>query len=265
MSLKIKIISQIFILALFSVIVNTCYAYDRLVVLYAAASPVLKELKVADKVVGVTRTDRTFNNVISVGSHLRPNIELLKALRPDLIIAGSKKAFPERVSRDLKVKIFYFDPRDLNEILLKIKELGELLDREKEALELIYKLKEKLSELKPLKKKPTVIYEISAKPLKVAGKHSIITSIIEHAGGVNLITVHKKHVLISPEKVIKLAPDIYIYQVGPMNKNPEYPKNREFFRSLKSRVIRVNEYEFARPGLNAFDAAVQLNKIFQEL
>jgi|Deesub1362B_J571_1020462.scaffolds.fasta_scaffold00010_7 iron complex transport system substrate-binding protein len=262
---KTIMISKILIFVLSFIIVDICYAFERIVVLYAAASPVLEELGAADKIVGITRTDRTFNNVTSVGSHLRPNIELLKALRPDLIIAGSKKAFPDRLSRSLKSEVFYFDPRNLNEILFKIKKLGEMLNREKEASYLIRRLKERLSELKPLKIKPTVIYEISARPLKVAGKYSIITSIIEHAGGVNLITVHKKHVLISPEKVIKLAPDVYIYQTGPMNKNPEPPKNRNFFRSLKSRVIKVNEYEFARPGLNAFDATVKLNRIFQEI
>ncbi len=256
---------QVLTLTLFFSFIGVSHAYNRIVVLYAAASPVLKELKAGDKVVGVTRTDRTFDNVTRVGSHLRPNIELLKALKPDLIVAGSKRAFPESFSKELKVDVFYFDPRTLDEILVKIKKLGDLLDRKKEATTLVHRLKEKLSEIKPLNKRPTVIYEISARPLKVAGSRSIITSIIERAGGINLVTVKKKHVLISPEKVIKLAPEIYIYQVGPMNKNPEHPKKREFFRSLKSRVIRVDEYEFARPGINAFDAVLELNRIFSEI
>jgi iron complex transport system substrate-binding protein len=48
-----------------------------------------------------------------------------------------------------------------------------------------------------------------------------------------------------------------------MNRNPVPPGERSFFRSLKSRFIRLDELEFARPGINAFDAAVELNRIFQ--
>lgn len=240
-------------------------AYERIVVLYAAASPVLKAIGVSDRVVGVTRTDHVFKNVISVGSHLRPNIELLKALKPDLIVAGSKRAFPEEMSKRLNTEVFYFDPRTLEDILDRIESLGRILDRQAQAEALIKRLKEKLSEVKPLKRKTTVVYEISARPLKVAGGHSIITSIIEHAGGENLIKVKKKHVLISPEKVISLAPDFYVYQIGPMNKNPLEPKKRSYFGSLKSKVVRVDEYEFARPGINAFQAVVDLNRIFLEV
>ncbi|NOX21185.1 MAG: ABC transporter substrate-binding protein, partial [Nitrospirae bacterium] len=168
----------------------------------------------------------------------------------------------------LRVEVFYFDPRTLEEILEHIRMLGKMLEREKAASDLIKQLKAKLKEVKPLKNRPTVIYEISARTLKVAGAHSIITSIIEHAGGENLIKVKKKHVLISPEKVISLAPDFYIYQVGPMNpmnKNPVVPDKRPYFRSLKSRVVKVDEYEFARPGINAFQAVVDLNRIFLEV
>jgi iron complex transport system substrate-binding protein len=260
-------ISRIFLISLVLVfsVIGTGHAYERIVVLYAAASPVVKELGAGEKVVGVTRTDRAFMNATRVGSHLRPNIELLKVLKPDLIVAGSRRAFPESFSRELGVDVFYFDPRTLDEILMKIRKLGRILERPKKAEELIRRLDWKLEEVEPLSKRPTVMYEISARPLKVAGRRSIITSIIERAGGLNPVKVNKKHVLISPEKVLKTAPDLYIYQVGPMNKNPESPEKREYFHALKSRVVKVDEYEFARPGLNAFDAVLELNRILKEV
>ncbi len=260
--LKKALFMWIIALCVFS---STAFAFERVVVLYAAASPVLKELGVSDRVIGITRTDHTFKGVTSVGSHLRPNMELLKALKPDLIVAGSRRAFPEEMSERLNARVFYFDPRTLEEILQRIRSLGELLEAQRASEALINRLKEKLSAVKPLNYSPTVIYEISERPLKVAGSRSIITSIIEHAGGVNLIKVKKKHVLISAEKIISLSPDFYVYQVGPMNKNPQRPEDRPYFRSLKSHVVRVDEYEFARPGINAFQAVVDLNRIFQEV
>jgi len=165
----------------------------------------------------------------------------------------------------LKTRVFYFNPRSIEDILKRIEDLGQILGRQSKADTLIRRLRDKLKSIKPLEGKPTVVYEISARPLRVAGEDSIVNSIIEHAGGVNLIKVKKKHVLISPEKVITLAPDFYIYQVGPMNKNPLEPERRSYFGLLKSRVVRVDEYEFARPGINAFQAVVDLNRIFLEV
>ncbi len=237
-------------------------AYDRVVVLYAAASPIIKELGAGNRVVGITRTDHVFSDAVKVGSHLKPNIEMINALRPDLIVAGSKRAFPREMAERVRADVFYYDPRTLEEILRKVADLGRLLGNEEEAAALAGRLRRKLASVRPLPSRPTVVYEISAKSLRVAGARSIITSIIEAAGGENAVKVDKKHVLLSPERVLELNPDFYVYQVGPMNKNPEPPLKRPFFRSLRSKVVEVPEFEFARPGINAFDAVVDLNKIF---
>jgi iron complex transport system substrate-binding protein len=238
-------------------------AYERIVVLYPAVSPVLAELGASDRVVGTTRNDHLFKDVVKVGSHLRPNIELLNALNPDLVIAGSKRAFPDEMKERVKADIFYYNPATLDDILGKIRSIGSMLGRDQAAEQLITTLRDKLSAIRPLKREPAVIYEVMSEPLKVAGSRSIVTSIISTAGGRNLVDVHKKHVSVSVEKILELQPDFYLYQVGPMNRNPVPPGERSFFRSLKSRFIRLDELEFARPGINAFDAAVELNRIFQ--
>ena len=187
---------------------------------------------------------------------------MIKALKPDLILAGSMRAYPPALKEKISVKTFYYDPGSLEDVMEKIKELGQIFKKDKEAQALVLKLKNKLTAIKPLTKKVTVVYEVSENPLKVAGKKSIITSIIEAAGGVNMIETDKKHVLISPEQVIVLKPDYYICQQGPMNKNPQPPLERDYFKPLKSLVINVEEIDFARPGMNVFDAAVKLNKLF---
>lgn len=258
------ILRIIAVLSMFFIYTKHASGYDRIVVLYGAVSPILKELGAGDKVVGVTRTDPVFKRVIKVGSHLKPNTELINALRPDLIIAGSKRAFPEDMEVKVRAEVFHYDPRSLEEILDKIIELGAIVGKAKEADRLTSSLRRMLSSVIMPSKRPTVIYEISARPLRVAGSRSIITSIIERAGGINLIRVQRRHVLISPEMVLKLNPDFYIYQIGPMNKNPEPPQKRGAFKRLQSRVISVDEFEFARPGINAFDAVLRLNKIFRK-
>lgn len=240
----------------------SAHCFDKIVVLYAPASDIVKLLGSKSRVVGVTRTDRNFEKAVKVGSHLRPNIELIRALEPDLIITGSERAFPASLQREFKAAFHRFDPLRLEDVLHSVEELGKLLDAGETAGTIVARLTEKLLEIRKLERVPTVVYEISERPLRVAGNSSIMTSIIEAAGGRNLIPTHKKHVPVSAEKIIDLKPEYYIYQKGPMNKNPEHPQNRSYFRPLQSRVVSVDQYLFSRPGLNAFEAAVQLNRIF---
>ncbi|NPA39398.1 MAG: ABC transporter substrate-binding protein [Thermodesulfobacteria bacterium] len=254
-----KILSVIFCLFLF---VTSVYGM-RIVILYPAVSPIVKALSVPSNwIVGVTKTDNTFHNAVKVGSHLRPNIELIKALHPDLLIVGSKRAFPPELEKRIGIKVFRYDPRTLTEILERIKALGKVLNKEKQAEELINKLQKVLKKVRPLPRRVGVIYEVMSNPLRVSGAKDIVSDIIYHAGGRNLITIPKKHVAISPEEVLALNPDFYIYQVGPMNRNPVPPKKRPYFKDLKAVVIKVKEKDFARPGINAFYAVVKLNRTF---
>ncbi|MFC1855525.1 ABC transporter substrate-binding protein [Thermodesulfobacteriota bacterium] len=260
MKLTIKII----ILAIIAniTIAATAFSYERIIILYGAVSPIIKELSLSDKVVGVSKSDTVFTKVTKLGSHLRPNIELINALEPDIILTGSKRTFNEEMVSKVNAKVLYFDPQTLDEVLEKITELGRLFGEENKAKELVKSSKEKLKKIKPLTKKPTVIYEISAQPLRIAGKKSIVTSIINAAGGENVITIEKKHTVISPELILKSEPDYYFYQTGPMNKNPTPVKERDQFTTLKSMIVNVDQYEFTRAGLNVFDAVIKMNQYF---
>ncbi len=242
---------------------SSAWAYKRIVVLYPAVSPILIELGALDMIVGTTRSDHAVKDAVKVGSHLRPNIELLNALAPDLIIAGSQRAFPREMEQRVKAAdILYYNPVTLDEILAKIRKIGDMLERRDRAEKLVLRLKKRLEDIRPLPAEPSVIYEVMAEPLRVAGEKSIVTSIVSAAGGRNLVKIDRKHAVISTEKVLQLRPDFYIYQVGPMNKNPVPPGERPFYKSLKAEFVKVDELEFARPGINAFDAAVNLNRIF---
>jgi iron complex transport system substrate-binding protein len=239
-------------------------AYEKIVILYAPVSGIVKQLVGEKVVVGVTRTDPVFTKVYKVGSHLRPNLELIKALRPDLIIAGSKRAYPEKMEQRFSADFFRYDPTTIEDIFEQVRKIGNLLQVPQKAKQIIAQLKNKLKQVQPLPVPPKVIYEISERSLRVAGNPSIMTAIIEYAGGLNMIKTNKKHVLISPEIVVDISPDFYIYQEGPMNKNPRPPKERSYFRPLRSKVVLVDQYLFSRPGLNVIDAIIKLNQIFKE-
>ena len=224
----------------------------------------IEKLGAGDLVVGKTKNINLFPKARVVGSHIRPNVEIIASLKPDLIIASSERFFSKEIAKKLKADFYLYDPRTLDQILREIKNLGRILGKEREARLLVKKLKNKLSMLKPLKRRPRVVYEVMENPYMLAGKNNIVADIIERAGGRYLIKANRKLIRASVELILLLKPDIYIYQIGPMNKNPTPPEKRAGLRHLKMKVIRVKELEFARANTKSFDNVLWLNKIFLE-
>jgi iron complex transport system substrate-binding protein len=208
-SKKKQLIMTTTILSLFTttlLLVTQAYAAERIVVLHPAVSPILKQLHLESHVVGITYNDDVFTGKTRIGSHLSPNIELIKALRPSWLIVGSKRAFSDELAGRFSSKLFRYDPRSLEEILSTISRLGEVFERQQEAKRIIAKANQDLKHLKRPGKPVSVVFEISQRPLKMAGRQNIVSSIIEAAGGINLVTTDKKHVLLSPEQLLVLNP-----------------------------------------------------------
>ena len=239
-------------------------AYDRVVLLSPAAGDIFKQLHLEDKVVGITRHMQGFKYAKKVGSHLRPNIEIIKSLHPDLIVISSVRFFSKALNKNIETKYFNYNPHTLDGIIRKIKDIGEMFKKDKEANILIENLNLKLENIKQLKKTPKVVYEVMQMPYIVVGKTNIISDIICKAGGINIVTVNKKHVKYSYEKVVAAKPDIYLYQVGPMNKNPVPPGERKYFKTLNAMFVKIDERSFARPNTKSFENVLKLNKIFKK-
>ena len=241
------------------------FSYSRAVIIAPAVADIFIKLNIQDKVVGVTKHIKGFKNAKKVGTHIKPNLEIIKSLKPDIIIISSYRFFPKEFAEKLNAKIYKYNPYTLDQILKRIEEIGKMFGVQERSKLLIKNLKNKLAQVKSLKNHPKVVYEIMENPYIVAGKKNIISDIIRVAGGINIIKSKKKLVRFSQEKVRFLNPDIYIYQIGPMNKNPQSPLKRVWFKGCKFKVIKVKEIDFARPNTKSFDNVVFLNKIFNKI
>ncbi len=241
------------------------YSYNRAIIISPAVSDIFLKLHLENKVVGVTKHIKGFKNAVKVGTHIKPNLEIIKSLNPDIIIISSYRFFPKDFVNKFNAKIYVYNPYTLKQILDNILAIGKLFDKERESQQLVTKLKKKLFQIKNLKHHPKVVYEIMQNPYIVAGQKNIISDIIKVAGGKNIITLDKKLVKFSQEKVRFLKPDIYIYQVGPMNKSPLNPLKRVWFKGCNFKVLKVNEIYFARPNTKSFDNVIFLNNFFYKV
>ncbi len=240
------------------------YAYDKVVILSPAAADIFIRLGLEDKVVGVTKSIKEIPKAKRVGSHIKPNIELIRALNPDLIVISSNRFFTKEMEKMIGAKVHKYNPHTISDIFKSIIEIGNLMEVEIKAEQLTEKLRQKLMAIRHTQYKPTVVFESVYMPYTVAGQKNIVADIVRLAGGYYLIPNKKKLVRFSIEKVVSLNPDVYIYQVGPMNKKPVNPKKRPEFKNIDSIYIEVDELTFSRANTNAIFNAINLNKVFRQ-
>jgi iron complex transport system substrate-binding protein len=245
---------------------------QRIISLYGAYSEILFAIGAGDKLVARTMGDRFPPSILdkpSVGTHLRPNMELVLGLQPDLIIHAQGRKHGHEVIRQIQQKgltVAVFQPRNFSELFSVIERLGILTGKVANAQALVNEQRSRLRQidlrLAKSKDRPKVFFEVRYPNLLGAGQGSIVSDVILKAGGVNCLPNEKKLVRINIETLVDYDPDVYLVQRGPMNRSPGRPESRPNFQVLKAvqqgRVFFVDEYIFSRPGPRAVEAVEQL-------
>jgi iron complex transport system substrate-binding protein len=245
----------------------------RVISLYGAFTEILWELGVRRELVARTSNDTTIAEVQalpSLGTGLRPDLEHLMALRPDLVVSRASRASGATVGamRDRGVRVAAFDPGSVAELEATMTRLGALCGRAHEAGLLASRVRGRLTAVQEIVGQPSrrlrVVYEVRAEPLTVAGTDGLVDEVIRRAGGTNAVEIAKKLVLLDVEALLRLDPDVYVVQEGPMNRKPPALGDRPHFRLLRAaregRVLEVDEEDFARPGPRVSEAVERLSR-----
>ena len=254
--------------------VSLSYPAQRIIPLYAALGETLAAMGLADAVVGRTVSDDTLPQELPVvGTHMRPNPELVAALRPDLVILleGRQEAgLTADTVAGMGIAVARFRISSFADLFSCIQRLGTLTGEQDKAEELIRSMRERLAAVAEktarLDHKPSVFFEIRYPNLLGAGGGSMLTDIIRVAGGVNCLADHdERMVRLSEESLVLMNPDVYLIQEGAMNKQPIALEQRPHFRGLaatrKGFVFTVRESRFSRPGPQSILAVEELADI----
>ena len=240
---------------------------QRIISLYGGLTEILNALGVGNRVVACPRGDKTVKDVPIVGTHLQPNVEMILALKPDLVVQGGvAKGIPAfRRLEAAHVPVAMFAPHNFADLFSTITRLGILTGQEKNAAALNHAMQAKLAEVAKRVAglpKPKVFFEVRELNLLGAGRGSLVNDIIDRAGGENIITSPHQLVMYSLEALIQANPDVYIIQKGPMNRSPENIYKRPYFKNIKAvknhRVLVVSESLFSRPGPRSAEAVEEL-------
>lgn len=245
---------------------------EHVIALYGAFNEILAAIGEEDVLIGRTKADVTPPSIAalpSIGTHMRPNTELVVGMGPDIVLqmGGRKQAL--RSVQELEqfgIPVAFFSVSSFDELFSVISRVGILVGKQGHAEALVTRLKARLDAVHAIVSqaahKPSVFFEVRYPNLLGAGKASIVSDIIRRAGGQNILTVDKKLVRLNEEELLRLDPEIYLIQHGPMNPNPRPLKNRAHFQSLQAlhsqRYMRIDEHMYSRPGPRAVDAVEDL-------
>ncbi|MFA4901104.1 MAG: ABC transporter substrate-binding protein [Desulfobaccales bacterium] len=240
---------------------------QRIISLYGGLTEILSALGVGNHIVACTQGDETIKGIPTVGTHLQPNVEMILALKPDLVVQGGvAKGIPALKRLEAaSVPVAMFAPHDFAGLFSTISRLGTLSGQTEAAAALSQSLQTKLNGVAQRVAglaNPRVFFEVRQLNLLAAGQGSLVNDIITRAGGENLVTSPQKLTLYSLEALIQANPDVYIIQKGPMNRSPDNIYTRSYFQELKAvkahRVLVVDESLYSRPGPRSAEAVEEL-------
>ena len=240
---------------------------QRIISLYGGLTEVLIALGLKDRVVAHIQGDESLNNLPTVGTHLQPNVEMILALKPDLVVQGGvPKGMPALKKLEAEgVPVAMFAPHDFTGLFSAIQRLGALTGRSEAAEALNRGLEDRLQQVAERlegRKPVRVFFEVRYHNLLAAGRGSMVNDIITRAGGVNVVETAQRLAPFNLEALLQAQPEVYIIQQGPMNRSPEDIYARPYFQELRAvqakRVLVVDEGLFSRPGPRSAEAVEQL-------
>jgi ABC-type Fe3+-hydroxamate transport system substrate-binding protein len=199
------------------------YPPKRIVSLVPSLTELLFDLGLDEEVVGLTKfcihpIDK-FARCIKVGGTKKLNIDLIKEIKPDLIIANKE----ENTMADVDELAAHFpvwvsDINTLEDAKQTILQIGGLVDRQPEASYLIHLISAGFSDLQTLALErgidKKVAYFIWKKPYMAAGMNTYISDILELNGMRNVVKSSRYPEVDLPE-LAALNPDLVFLSSEP--------------------------------------------------
>lgn len=253
---------------------------ERIVSLCPSNTEILFALGLEERIVGVdSHSDypQEVTKLPKVGPDLRINMEKVKALDPDLIVASLTVPGMERnieALERMKLPYVVLNPQSIQETLDDILTLGEITKVLKEAHTLVEKINHTIESIKSETEKaqyrPRLYWEWWPKPLTAACRLSWVNDMSEISGGLNIFShIERASSIVADSEILNQDPDIVLicWWGDKMQKRMREDKilTWDGWESIKAirdkRVYCIPECLFGRPGPRIVDGLEMLSRI----
>lgn len=193
---------------------------QRIVSLVPSQTELLFDLGLDEEVIGITKfcihPNEWFTTKTRIGGTKTVDVEKVKSLNPDLIIANKEENVKEQIEELAKIApVYVSDINDLESALEMITDVGKLVGKEDEALEIVNKIKTRFNQLtnKPIngltgqqfnlstKQPKKTAYLIWKDPYMAAGGDTFINDMLERCGFNNVFKTANRYPEVSIEQL----------------------------------------------------------------
>ncbi|SDS91102.1 substrate-binding protein [Mucilaginibacter mallensis] len=191
----------------------------RIISVVPSQTELLFDLGLDDKITGITNfcthpANKTRSKT-TVGGTKKLDIDLIKTLNPDLIIANKEEN--DRVQIEELMNYFPVWISDINNLqgaVEMINSIGEMLDCKDKAETLTSSIIHQFDQLKPSPLKLRVAYLIWRKPYMVAGSDTFINSMLGQSGLTNAFDL-SRYPEVNSDMLINARPDVIFLSSEP--------------------------------------------------
>ena len=231
----------------------------RVVALAPSITEIVFALGQEHRLVGISRFSDFPQEALrlpQVGSYIKPDIEKIIVLNPDICIAvkdGNPRAVADRLE-SLRIPVYAVDPLDLEAIMTMVLQIGDLLNAGDRARTIVTEMKLRIDRVRELVKKteqrPGVFFQIGVSPIVSVGKGTFIHELIQMAGGKNLCAGYSSYPRLSREQVVAMLPDVLI--ITTMHRDVSIDQVKAEWAGW-SQIPAVRDNRFAIVDSNIFD------------
>ena len=234
---------------------------NKIVSLVPSLTELLFDLGLEKKIKGITKfckyPKNKINNVEKIGGTKNINIEKIKKINPDLIIANKEENTQNQIEELAKYyNVYLTDINTFSNALSEIKNIGKLTNTEQIAKDIIDKINKNFSKVTNLLNNKTFAFFIWNNPLMIAGNDTFISDILKKIGGKNVYDFKTdRYPQTTILEIEKLNPDYIFLSTEPYKFTEVHKKlfnnlvttkkiivNGEYFIWYGSRLIKSPDY-----------------------
>jgi iron complex transport system substrate-binding protein len=242
----------------------------RIVSLAPAVTATLRELGVADRLVGVTAHCRSELGDADVdpavlGGWLDPDLDRLASLDPDLVCTSDAlQAETRDAVRDRGLSVHHADPRTLDDVLAGFADLGRAVGRPDAGARLVARSRDRLAAVRDRApdRRPTVYCEEWPEPPMAAGNW--VPEAVAAAGGRHpFVAAGERSRAVDREAVEAAAPDHVVLHHCGAGDRTDAATFRDRDWAVDPAVHVVDDALLNQPSPNLLDGVERLAALFR--
>jgi ABC-type Fe3+-hydroxamate transport system substrate-binding protein len=216
-------------------VVDISYPPQRIISVVPSQTELLYDLGLDEEVVGITKfcvhPESWFRNKTRVGGTKQLNIDTIRRLKPDLIIANKEENEREQIEALAKeFPVWISDIKNLPLALQMIQVVGILVDREAKANDIVDRIVEGFNNLNKAAVAKRVAYFIWYKPWMCAGGDTFINNMINTIGWKNVLAGKDRYPEVDLNEMKAYNPELVLLSSEP------YPFKEKHIAEIKEAI-----------------------------